>query len=253
MRRTICMLLAVVLALAPATPAFAEHLTGSSKWKVTFTPEETMEDTYSEQEWADEMSGLQPGDDITFTVTLSHEHGTAADWYMSNEVLKSLEEGDKGADAAGSGYEYLLEYQGPSESKTLYDSRMVGGTDSDEGLNEATDALEDFIFLDNLKKDQTGTVTLKVTLDGETEGNAYFDTLARLKMRFAVELDETGDNPDNPNNNTTNRVNNQIVRTGDDTNLFPLYMAMVVSGVLFALLAAYGIRERRREAEEVRR
>ena len=252
MRRTMSLLLAAVLALAPATPAMAEHLTGASNWNVTFTPEEKMVDNYSEQQWADDMSGLQPGDDITFTVNLSHKHGTSADWYMSNEVLKSLEEGDKGGDATGSGYEYLLEYKGPSKSKTLYDSKTVGGTDSAEGLNEATDALEDFIFLDNLGKDQTAQVTLKVTLDGETEGNAYFDTLARLKMRFAVELDEP--EPDKPGENkVVNRVNSKIVRTGDDTNLFPLYVAMVVSGALFALLAVYGIRERRREAEEVRR
>ncbi len=241
----------VLLATAVPCTALAAHLTGASNWSATYNSSGRMEETYNAQEYVDQVGNLQPGDDITFEVSAIHDNETSADWYVSNDVIKSLEEQALN-DAEGSNYEYLLTWQGPKESRTLYDSQAVGGDDSD-GLNEATEAMEDFIFLENMSKGQTGKVTIKVTLDGETEGNAYFDTLAKLKVRFAVE-------PVEPEKKTTSRTttntvtnNRELVRTGDDTKLFPFYVAMFVSGVLLLALAIISLRERRKEQEEAAR
>ena len=245
MKRLTGLLLAITLALVPASTALAESLTGSNNWQVTFNDKAKMVDNYSEKEWADDMYQLQPGDDVTFTVTLKHEHETKADWYMSNEVIKSLEDArtsyaTDANDPKDSAYEYLLTYKGANgKERTLYDSKKVGG-DETQGLNEATEALEDFFYLDTLSSGQTAKVNLKVSLDGETEGNDYFDTLAQLKMKFAVELQpDSPNNPDNPRRT--------IVKTGDETNLLPFYLAMVASGTLLAVLAVQGIRERKSE------
>lgn len=249
MKRLTGLLLAITLALVPASTALAESLKGSNEWNVTFTEAEKMVDNYSQKEWADDIYQLQPGDDVTFAVTLKHEHGTKADWYMSNEVIKSLEDArtsyaTDANDPKDSAYEYLLTYTGANgQTRTLYDSKTVGGNAEDkeeeqpQGLNEATEALDEFFYLDTLSKGQTAKVNLKVSLDGETEGNDYFDTLAQLKMKFAVELQ-----PDTPG--TPRR---KIVRTGDETNLLPFYLAMVVSGTLLAVLAVQGISERKSE------
>jgi hypothetical protein len=235
-RLQILVLAAVVAALMLAVPgsAFAESLKGKGDWSVTYTSTGQLKDTFSQETYADDIIGLQPGDDITFTVTLNHENPKAADWYMSNEVIKSLEAGK----AEGSAYEYVLTYNGSSNStsRTLYDSQAVGG-DNSEGLKEATHAggLEDFFFLENLSQGKNATVTLKVTLDGETEGNDYFDTIARLKMQFGVDPGKSNDDP--PNNN--------VVRTGDETNLFPFYVIMAVSGLALLIIAIAMVRRRR--------
>lgn len=244
MKRMRIMIIAVVVLAALAFPAtaHAESLKGKTNWTVTFNSSEKLVDNYSAQQWADDIRGLQPGDDITFTVALKHDHNTACDWYMANDVIKSLEEGF----ASGSAYGYKLTYTSPAgKTRTLYDSERVGGDDT-EGLNDATNALENFFYLDNLKKGQSANVKLVVKLDGETEGNAYFDTLAQLKMKFAVELPSG-------NNNTPNRpsdVTRTTVRTGDETNLFPFYVAMAISGAALMALGIYSVRARRREREQ---
>ena len=74
-------------------------------------------------------------------------------------------------------------------------------------------------------------------LDGETQGNDYQDTLADLAMNFAVELKEAAPEPGAP------RI---IVKTGDDRNLLPYYVAMAVSGVLLLILAIDNVRRRAR-------
>ena len=236
MKKILSVILAVIMVCCLSVTAFAENLTGGDGWQVTYTTDGKMTDTYSSDEYVDQISALQPGDDITLTVTISHENADDADWYLWNDVIKTLEEED--ADAAGSAYSYELTYIPPQgEEETLYSSETVGGDDSD-GLHGATEnALsdEDYLYLDGLSKGETAAVRLKVTMDGETEGNAYFDTLARVKLRFAVQ-------PQTPDR--------KVVKTGDDAELFPFYVAMVVSGVLFAALAADGMRRRRKEKEE---
>ncbi len=261
MKRMRVLIVALVAALACAFPAvaFADQLTGSSNWSVTFTSDEKMEDNFSANEYADQVGHLQPGDDITFTVALHHENSQAADWYMANEVLKTLEEGS----ATGSAYGYKLTYIDPSGTeRELYNSETVGG-DSSQGLFEATNALDDYFYLDNLQYGDTASVKLVVSLDGETEGNAYFDKLARLQMKFAVELpspntvenreEHTTVTENTVNNTTTNQTirandaNRNVVRTGDGmVELMPFFIAMIVSGALFLALAVYSVRLRRR-------
>ena len=240
--RILVLALAAVLLLALPAVALADHLKGSTDWQVTFNSQGKMVDNFSQEQWADDIGQLQPGDDITFTVNLEHAHPTACDWYMSNDVLKSLEEGY----ASGSAYSYYLTYTGPSGStRVLYDSNRVGGDDTEEGLGDATSGLKDYFYLDNLKKGQTGEVQLVVGLDGETEGNAYFDTLAQVQMQFAVEMGSSSSSTHKTTSSSRNTV-----RTGDDTNLFPFFVAMAVSGALLLALAVYSLVTRRREEKE---
>ena len=249
-------LVAMAFALTFPAVAHAEHLQGASSWTVTYPAEGgKLVDNYSAQAWADDLKGMQPGDDITFTVTLKQEYDKDSDWYMSNEVLKTLEQGAQAADnpQVYSAYTYILTYTNPAgETRTLYDSSRVGETNDNGdyagGLTNATDALDEFFYLDTLKKGQTAHVDLKIVMDGETEQNAYFDTLAQVKMKFAVE-DSTGSNT--PGSSTAKGPGRGAVQTGDPRDLFPYYVAMLVSGLLLLLLAADGIRRRRnRKAEQ---
>ena len=261
MKQTKHLILALAVALAvgiaaPAT-AFAAHLTGAEGWSATYINSGTngkMVENYPDagsggslNGIADSIGHLQPGDDITFTISAIHENDKEADWYVSNDVVTTLE--DSKAAAEGSNYEYLLMWEGPSETRTLYDSEHVGGTDS-SGLSEATNALDDFIFLERMKKGQRGKLTLKVSLNGETEGNAYFDTLAQLKVRFAAQPVTESSTTNNNNGVQGDSKVRDMVKTGDEVRLFPFYVAMFVSGVLILILAITGVRERRRERKE---
>ena len=123
--------------------------------------------------------------------------------------------------AKGGAYIYSLIYNGPNNSRTIYTSGTVGGTDN-IGLSGSTTALKDYFFLGSLKKGETGTVTLYVELDGETQNNDYFNTLADISMRFAVELTKT---------------NGDVVKTGDETVIMPYVIAASASGLLLLVIA----------------
>ena len=187
---------------------------------------------------------------------------------MTNEVLQSLEE-TTGSNASGGAYEYELAYTDPNGvQEVLFTSDTVGGENNGSrvGLKSATSGLEDYLYLDTLNPGQRGVITLRVALDGETQGNDYQNTLARLQMNFAVDtttinnqtvtrvVDESGDPilvDDNGNpvvaDDDSSSARTRIVRTGDENDLLPFIIAAGLSGLLLLLLAVYGVKERRKQ------
>ncbi len=226
---------AVLIFGGPA--ALADTYYGDSSWQVTFT--DKLEENFDSGEITDVFRGLQPGDKAVVTIKLVNSNVKSTDWYMRNNVITSLE--DSSSVAEGGAYTYKLTYKDKNgRDKILFDSETVGGDNSGtigEGLHGATGALKDFFYLDTLATNQSGAVTLEVAFDGESHINDYQNTLADLQMNFAVEL---GAN----NNQTGNRT--QVVRTGDETELLPLYAAMALSGLILLVLGIYSFRKDRR-------
>lgn len=225
-----------------AVTAHADTMYGASGWQVSFTPEKTMASNFGTADMTEAIGGLQPGDSIVLTMNLKNEAAESTDWYMTNKVLYSLEDRSANTGTRGGAYTYTLIYtdKGGTDN-VLFDSDTVGGSNAEvEGLHGATQALQDFFYLDTLVQGESGKITLIIALDGETQGNDYQNTLADLQMNFAVEL--------TPDDSTIIRT--RVVKTGDETNLTPYFIAMGVSGVLLLLLGFYGRRENKKGKKE---
>lgn len=250
-KKWIGLLLAFCMAACLDADVRADDLQGQSGWKVTFTQDNKMESNFGRSDMDEAISGMQPGDNITFTLYLESANDKVTDWYLTNEVVNSLEDRSANAEIGGGAYTYYLAYTGSNRTAVLFDSDTVGGEGSEEGLKEATGALQDYVYLDTLGPGQSGSITLRIALDGETQGNHYQDTLADLQMRFAVEVrpdpvTEVKEEPsETPEPGTPGRT--VIVRTGDETNMIPYVVAMAVSGLLFLALGLYGVRQNKRQ------
>ena len=247
--RRLCLIVALSALLV--VPSFAETIQGDSGWQVTFTGDKKMESNFKSSDMDEVIMGMQPGDRVIFTLALTNANDTATDWYMTNKVLSSLE--DSVGVAKGGAYTYILKYTNPAGTvKTLFDSDTVGGDDisaAGEGLHEATSALKDYFYLDTLTKGQSGSITLEVALDGETQANSYQNTLADLQMNFAVELNN---NPSSPSSPSTpgSRKPTAVVNTGEDRENIPYLIAAAVSGCILLGLGIYGRRQRKQQREE---
>ena len=94
---------------------------------------------------------------------------------------------------------------------------------------------------------------LTVGLDGETQGNGYQDTLARLRMNFAAEEEAsissrtrtphtaTPGSPETPDRN--------LPKTGDETNMLPYCIAALISGTVLLLFGLSALKKTREETE----
>ncbi len=247
---------AMILVFAMTVSTMADLVPALDDYYCTFTDSEKMSSNFKTSDMYNQFAGMQPGDYTDIAIDIKNENTETVDWYMTNEVLKTLEDTRDAAALSGGAYTYVLTYTSDAgEEKTLFSSDIVGGddgfTDKDdeyrEGLTEATDAMEEWFYLDTLDTDEGGVLTLRVALDGETQGNDYQDTLAELQMQFAVELHEGSDVPPDEPEPPKKHKKKKKIKTGDYTNYVPYMIAAAVSGLALILLAIYSLRERRRQ------
>lgn len=230
-KRILCLAIAVMMVAGTSMTASAEDYKGSKSWLANLTGEK-IESNFKTSEFTHEILQILPGDSIELEVAIQNSSEDQADWYMTNKVLQTLE--DSQESAQGGVYTYILTYRDSEGTVTeFYNSETVGAENCGNaliGLHQATESLEDYFFLDRLDQGEKGTVNLIVKLDGETQGNGYQNTLARLAMNFAVE-----------------KVNGPVViQTGDMTNQLLLFSGIALaSGVLLFVLAAYRLKLRR--------
>lgn len=258
MKKIISLLFTLSLIIAFSTVAYSDNMGSVSIGTVWFEydgksmdnnfqyldedDEDTMKARKANPNIEDVLSNraqkLQPGDEIEFTINMKNYYTKASDWYLTHDIIDSLERGS----AQDGAYDYELGYMKTksSDPKILFSSDNVGG-DSTQGLEVINDVLktdythngQKYLFLDTLKANEGNNdgpyVYLKMTLDGETQGNGYQERLADLKMNFAVQVVE-------PSGGTTTTTRT-APKTGDDHNLLPYYIAMTISGLLFLYFA----------------
>lgn len=243
-RKIISILCLICLICSISVTAYAGHkeTTIGSVWFNTDGKtmsndfQKNLTDKNVESALLDRLSSLQPGDDVTFTINLRNDYSKSTNWYMTSKIVSSLEEGT----ARDGAYTYRLWYKNNTSGKEteIFNSNRVGG-DSSSGLMEINKALkedydkngEKYFYLDNLSRGQGGQIFLNIELDGETQGNAYQDRLADLKMNFAVQVAEQS------GTTTSTTSSRSAPKTGDEHNLLPYYIAMIISGLLFLYFA----------------
>ncbi len=255
-KKILCLVLTLVLTAGAAITAFAKDYQGADGWNVTFDGSK-MNSNFQDSDVTDEMANIQPGDSIELKVEVTNSDSGKTDWYMTNEVIQTLE--DAKDTAEGGGYTYRLTYVGADNTENvLYDSTTVGGegeSKAGEGLKQVDNSTQDYFYLGRLSSGESGTVHLTVGVDGETQGNGYQLTLAKLRMNFATEKVTEGTTTIKENKvekkvpgkdnvvTTTKRV-----KTGD-TNLMLRYcMIALICGVICLILAVVSMNRRKKEA-----
>ena len=201
----------------------------------------SIESTFSSSAIAKAVEDLQPGDDVTFTVTYTNNADDDTDWYMENSIVQTLEKTSARKKVSGTGqaenggYTYeLTHYDKNGNEQVLFSNDEVGGENGVvpdlqsgkemEGLEPATNALDDWFYIQTLSKNESGKVVLHVAFDGETEVNDYMDTDGELNVRFAVEK-------------VAKEKKVRRVYTGDYSNLIMWSAICLISGLLLIVLA----------------
>ena len=243
MRKIITLLLTLVMMLMMSQAAFAQDRNANGG-DFVFDGSELDWD-YTSGTINEALAGLQPGDTVKIRINYQNDSSEKTDWYLRNEVLRTLEDASS---AAGGGYSYKLTNYGATGTLEIFDSDAVGGDDNYEpggiakGLKAATDAteMEDFFYIDTLAANGSGYTVLEVGLDGESQANVYENTAAELELEYAVEVQEE---------EITYKYVRRKVDTGDSTNL--VLPALAFAGALALLvLAVLSYRKDRKDGDE---
>ena len=256
-RKMMCLVMAAVMTVGMGTTVSAEDFQGERSWRVEFNGD-GVESNFRSSELAEEIYRIQPGDTIQLQVGIGNTGSGETDWYMTNEIVSTLEEAQ--ASASGGAYEYRLSYTDSEGAVTdLYSSDTVGGDENvngQEGLHEIAGAPGEYFYLERLKQGESGMVTLWMRVDGETQGNDYQDTLAQLQMNFATEIaqPETVQGEDKVINRTVKEEDKTVyrtqrVKTGDESRIL-LYSVIALASGLALLGAGIVILKKKKNHEE---
>ena len=147
--------------------------TTPTNWQVTFNGT-ALQSNFTTATIQESIQGMQPGDDANFEINLANNYSTPVDWYMENEVIASFEDTSV---AKGGAYSYVLTYYPTTGApQLLYTSNTVGGegaaADGSVGLYQATNALDEYLYLERIPSGGKAKMLLHVELDGETRKTA---------------------------------------------------------------------------------
>ena len=201
---------------------------------------------FSDDTIATSIRGLEPGDDVTFRVEYKNKYKDTTYWYMKSEVLKTLE--DSYDRSENGGYTFTLANVDPKGNREiLFSNDTVGGESKPgnmEGLHQATNATKEWFFIQELKTGEEGYTELEVKFDGDTEVNDYMDTYGKLKVAYAVEMDE---NNSGTHKTTSDSSSGRTTKTGDDSSPITMVLAMILSLLLAAAVVWSYRRDQRKE------
>lgn len=256
-KRILCLVMGLVLTAGMSMTAFAEDYKDTNSWTADYNGKEIVTN-FGKNAVADTILQILPGDSIEVSVTIKNSDSRETDWYMTNEIIQTLEQTQTSAEEGA--YEYRLTYTNSDGVATdLYVSDSVGGTNAagdagaPEGLLQLDGAAGEYFYLERLKQGETGKVTLWMRVDGETQGNGYQETLAKLGLNFAVEVVPEAVVRTEVNHRV-NRVSGgtQIVttvQTGDTTPLM-IWSAVALGCGVILLVVGMAAWKRNREKGE---
>ncbi|MBR3355100.1 MAG: LPXTG cell wall anchor domain-containing protein [Oscillospiraceae bacterium] len=207
----------------------------------------TYDGTLSSTATTTEVGNIVPGDTVSYTVEFENKSDKKTDWYVKNTIVTAFEDSKN---ASGGAYGYTLTYINPSGGETvLYTNDDLGGSkesnskapsDDAVGLHQVSTGTEEDIYLDTLAPGQKGQVRVTVSLEGESQGNAYANQAASLNLVFAVE----------PIIETTTTVINYVPgpNTGDTMNV--VFYTVLLSLAIVSLFAVLLLRKKMKKEEE---
>ena len=231
----------LVLALTLALTSVCSAESYSFKGSCDFDGKDISSD-FAQDSLAQQISTLEPNDDLTYTVTYKNSSKKGSNWYMKADVLKTLEENSA---ASGGGYTFILQNIGPDGTVTdLYNSEKVGGENSQsgipEGLKQVAGSTKEWFFIQKLGAGQSGNTKLYIKFDGESGVNDYMTTAGALQLSYAV---------DTPTQKEVIKVIKDPAtktQTGDSANLL-LPILLMCAALLALILALLTIRRDRRK------
>ena len=190
---------------------------------------------YNSDRFASTIKHMEPGDSLDYTIRYTNKSDETTLWYFRDRTLKTLEESKDQAENGG--YTYVLK----NGNEVLFSNKEVGGekvVNKLQGLKQATNATENFFFVQELEPGESQKTHLHVELDGETGVNDYMDTDGALLLTYAVEKKSEASHRD--------PATHSRIRTGDMNRIIYYAALFGTAAIMLVLAVVLWIRDRKR-------
>ncbi len=233
----LCMLFVMALGLpmvanAGETPTVT--FDGSKEIKYNY------EDTTN---FGDGFVDMMPGEERSQEIILQNTSTVDVDFFMRTETIKTFEEVNK---TSGAAYEILLTVTEGNETRVIYGGTEEDGSNrigaDDEGLGNLNGNVNEWLKVCDLNAGEKATITLKVTLDGESHTNSYMAAEGTFQFEFQAGYTEPWiiyDYVEAEDTVISQVVYTNGVKTGDSANPYLLIGGIGACAVLLIVLVVW--------------
>lgn len=181
----LCMFCITVLSLPMIT--YAENTP-----RATFDGSTEIKYNYDDTtNFGDGFVNMMPGETRTQDIILDNTSEKIVDFYMRTETLKTFEEVKK---TSGAAYQVMLTVTDPSGTRVIYGGTEEDGSSrigaDDQGLGNLNGNINEWFKVVTLDHNQQATITMKVSLDGESHTNSYMDAEGTFQFEFKAGYDD---------------------------------------------------------------
>lgn len=231
----LCMLCILVLSLPMVVCA-------ADTPKATFDGSKEIQYNYDDTtNFGDGFVNMMPGETRSQDIILENTSDKTVDFYMKTETLKTFEEVKK---TSGAAYQVMLTVTDSEGTRVIYGGSEEDGSSrigaDEEGLGNLNGNISEWFKVVTLNQKQQATVTLQVSLDGESHDNSYQAAEGTFQFEFKAGYDDVK-NVVTIYEQLEDVVVNQIVyadsvKTGDNSALFQLIGGIGVCAVFLMML-----------------
>ncbi len=169
---------------------------------------------------------MMPGEERTQDIILKNTSDKAVDFYMKTETLRTFEEFNM---TDGAAYHVTLTVQDMKGTTTIYGGAEADGSNrigaDEEGLGNLNGNVNEWYKVAALNGGEEATITLKVSLDGESHHNSYMAAEGTFQFEFMAGYEDK-ENVITTVKQLEDVVVNEIVyvvnsvKTGDSSSFF---------------------------------
>lgn len=126
----------------------------------------------------DSFEGLIPGEARTMTLEVKNADSSEMKFYMSAEILTNIaESGNK---------EAVYDFDIAKDGEVFFQTIIGGETKNNISMGKELLTENNNILLDTLKKGESSTITIRLTLDGDSTDSSYMGEEGSIKLVFSV-------------------------------------------------------------------
>lgn len=196
------------------------------------------------------FTNMEPGASQDLTLTLTNSSSNTMNFYMDAVILDNIAEKGEGQYEKNGVYDFTIAKNG-----TQFFHAVITGNETNIPVGKEYLTEDNKILLDTMEPNQTDSVTITISLDGDSMENVYMDQAGVIQLEFSAGTPTTNSAKTVFQKVYQKLTGNTAPQTGIDSTdmiLLAVLVCMVAAVIILVVLKKRRDKEENTKGENIR-